>query len=333
MTPLEHLPIELLRTFTCIVKLDGDAAAAAAQLRISQPSISKRLTALRRETTGTDRPPWLILKGRRWLLSPEGERVYRVVADLVRQYEQMMEYIAGSRPQKSVVTLACGQSAALGFVRTAVQQFLHHGPTCQVRLSMPRGQARIEGVAGGQFDLAIVTDGPATIATIARREMFIQDLYADSLLLAGHPPASAAWAKTWHALPTGRPVTAAHVIDFPFLLPEPDATRRKQFDEWCLQATGRTVNVVLETGGWHAILDYVNEGLGVGLVSASAVTAYREQRPNSKLSVRSLDPKTFPADSVRLIARKLHGRDEPDLTAPAARLQQYLCSAARDGSR
>jgi hypothetical protein len=30
--------------------------------------------------------------------------------------------------------------------------------------------------------------------------------------------------------------------------------------------------------------------------------------------MRSLDPVQFPPDAVRLITRKAHGRDEPDLT-------------------
>ena len=37
-------------------------------------------------------------------------------------------------------------------------------------------KARIEGVAGGQYDMALVTDSPAVIHRIARMELHIETL-------------------------------------------------------------------------------------------------------------------------------------------------------------
>ncbi|CAN5494373.1 hypothetical protein BH11PLA2_BH11PLA2_22650 [soil metagenome] len=69
--------------------------------------------------------------------------------------------------------------------------------------------------------------------------MFIEALFEDHLLLAGNPPQKSAWAKQWIELPTDRPVTADTIVDLPFILPKADANRRKQFDEWCFQSTGK----------------------------------------------------------------------------------------------
>ena len=326
MKKIEHLPLDLLHTFAWIAKLDGDAAAAAEQLGISQPSISKRLTALRRVTSDPDREPWLILKGRRWRLTSEGQRVRGIVADLVKRYEQMEAFVAGNLQGKPVVSLACGQQAAGGFVRIAIEQYLKAQPECQVRLSTPRGKARIEGVAGGQFDLAIVTDSPATIQKHARREMYVEDLFEDRFVLAANPHKKSSWHSVWHSLPE-RPVRAKELLELPFILPEADASRRRQFDEWFFKATGKPMNITIETGGWQTILNFAEAGLGVGLVTASSVETFRIQR-NCKLTTRPLDPIEFPPDAVRLIARKLHGQDVPDITAIASELRTAIIDSS-----
>lgn len=332
MPSLGHLPFDLLKTFSLIAELDGDAGAAAERLGISQPSISKRLTALRRVTNDPERQPWLLLKGKRWRLTEEGQRVVGIVADVVGRYEQMEQFVAMGRQATPTVALACGQHAIGGFVRVAVEQFRARHPAGRVRISSPRGKARIEGVASGQFDLAIVTDSPAAILKIAKRELYIEELFRDRFVLVANPLASSPWKATWEKLPVSRPVKAEELGGMPFILPESDASRRRQFDEWCVRAAKRTVDVALEVGGWQAILEYAESGAGVGLAPRSCVEA-QERRSRRPVSVRQLDPREFPADAVRLIARKTHGKDEPDLTQLGQSLYGLLRRGGKGGQR
>ena len=190
------------------------------------------------------------------------------------------------------------------------------------------GETRIEGVAGGQFDLAIVTDSPTTIGKIARREMYIENLFDDHFVLAANPTANSAWSARWEQLAPGQSVVASEMVEFPFILPESDATRRGQFDDWCQRATGKSFDVVIEAGGWPTILGFVESGLGVGLVPRSAVELF-QQRSRTKLSIRPLELAEFPAVAVRLIARKAHGREEPDLTDVGKTLVALLREQAR----
>jgi DNA-binding transcriptional LysR family regulator len=318
-----RLSLELLETFVALTEHEGDATRAAEQLGVNQPSVSKRLAAIRRLTSVRTGQSWLVRKGKRWRLTPEGQRVRVMVTDMVRRYEQMKRFIASGSEAKPVVALACGQQAATGFVRIAIERFLNANPGCRVRLSTPRGRTRIEGVAGGQFDLAIVTDGPAAILKIARREMFMDPLFDDHFLLVANPPARSAWGREWRILPQDNPVPASKLLELPFILPEPDAGRRQQFDDWCYRATGKAFNVILEAGGWQTILRFAESGLGVGLVPQSAIeicVGYGR----SKTSTRRLNPAEFPPDSVRLIARKAHGKDEPDLTDLGKQVAAFL---------
>jgi DNA-binding transcriptional LysR family regulator len=306
-----------------LADFDGDATATAQRLNISQPSISKRLAALRRLTTLHDGQPWLHLKSKRWRLTAEGERVRHVIVDLVRRYEQAEQFVAGGREDRPTVSIACGQQAASGFVRTAVEQYLREHPECRVRISTPRGKARIEGTAGGQFDMAIVTESPAMISRIARREMYVEELFADHFVLAAHPPAKSVWGRRWNTLPADRPVTARELLDMPMIVPEPDAARRQQMDEWSYRSTGQMLDVVIEAGGWQTILEYAQLGLGVGLVTRAAVAAF-QTRGGAKLTVRQLDPKEFPPVAVRLVARKAFGKEEADLGERARCLRACL---------
>jgi len=327
-----RLSLELLETFVALADHEGDATRAAEQLDINQPSVSERLAAIRRLTGERTGQSWLIRKGKRWRLTQEGQRVRVVVTDMVRRYQQLERFVASGAEGKAVVSIACGQQAAQGFVRAAVEQFLRENPDCRVRLSTPRGRARIEGLSGGQFDLAIVTDSPSTIRKVARREMYIERLFDDHFVLAANPPAKSDWGARWKGLPEGKAVDAAQLLGFPFILPESDASRREQFDNWCHRATEQSFNVVLEVGGWQTILEFVEAGLGVGLVPRSAVEVFQE-RSRRKLSMRLLDPGQFPPDAVRLVARKAHGKEKPDLSELGKKAAELLRQRAAIADR
>jgi LysR family transcriptional regulator, positive regulator for ilvC len=324
-----HIPLQLMETFVKIVDNGGDATAAAQELGISQPSISKRLSALRRIVEGVDERPWLILKGKRWVLTPGGERVRGVVTELVRKYEQVEQFIADTSTARPRLSVACGQTAASGFVRLAVERFLETNPHVQIRVSMIRGRSRIEGVAGGQFDLAIVTDSESMIRDIAGIELFVESISMDRLVLAANPAVHSAWAKGWESLPVRRPLTAKEIASLPLILPEPDAGRRQQFDQWFANSWDQPAMVAMEVGGWQNILGYVQSGIGVGLVSEQAVKGFSQDfsgrsAGKARLSVKMLDEQTFTPAEIRVIARKQQGRDTPDLGSIATQFYELV---------
>lgn len=326
----DHIPLELLQTFVRIADLDGNATLAAEQLAISQPTISKRLNALRRLTSDPDRQPWLLLKGKRWLVTEEGDRVRGVVSDLVQRYERMQQFVVCEERDRPRVSMACGQQSASGFAKRAIERLLKEHAGSRVRLSTPRGNVRIVGVAGGQFDLALVSDTPEMIQRVARMEMYIESLFEDRLVLVANPSAKSDWAPQWHDLATDRAVTARELVGLPFILPERDAARRRQFDEWVYRSTGRAFDVVLETGGWQTIMSFALSGVGVGLVSQNVAEHFLDGLDMIPAGhdfhsvVRELDTRSFPVSRIQLISRKKHKHSEPDVTPLGMSLIEML---------
>ncbi len=341
-----RLSYELLETFIRVVEANGDAAAAARQLNINQPSMSKRLSLL--QTAGKLLPQaWLVRQGKTWKLTAEGARVREAVHDMVRRYEQLQSFLTAGATELADVSLACGQEAVKDFVLTAVKQFRRQHPHWRLRVATPAGKERVNGVATGVYDLALVThepdEGPSDtrqvtdeLEQVARRPLYVEPLLEDRAVLAAAPrlgrdESKAAWHRRFVQLPADAQVSAGALAGLPLILPERGRGRREQFDRWARAADIGPLDVVLEVGGWEAILTYAAEGVGVGL--ATARSAARFVRRQGKLEVRVLDERAFPPDTVRLVARKAHRADEPALSTAAAAFLEVLREAARRQTR
>jgi len=312
------LSFELLRTFVLLVHNEGDASRTAAQLGINQPSVSKRLRGLQR-AGGPLARPWLRREGKLWTLTDEGRAVFPAVEELVRRYEQLTDFVG--QPEKSVVRLGCGQRSVLGFVRVAIDRFRRQCPKAGLRVSTMRGRARIEGVAAGFLDLALVSQDRADVQEIARRPLVVEPLATDPLVAVSS--AAASWKTRFRRLPEIG-ATAKSLADYPLILPEPNAGIRNSLERpFRNENVWGRVEVVLEIGGWAAMLAYVRMGLGVALVSRSAVSDRRG------LIVRPLDGNEFPDIETKLICRpSLAGDRALDLSPDAQRLRAALHDAA-----
>lgn len=326
MPRTSRLSIELLQTFLCLLDHGGDVSAAAAELGINQPSMSKRLAFLQHPGRGVARP-WVRRKGKTWGLTAEGQRVLPAVRDIVRRYERLSAFADDAGAGLPLFTFACGQQAVTGFVLRAVRRFHREQPGVAFRIAQRRGQARIEGVANGSLDLAAVTDREETITAVARCELHVDALPEEPLLLVARPEpgGDSAWYPAFARLPP-KGVPAEALRSFPLIVPEPDAGVRRALDA-AAEAAGvlNELSVVLEVGGWQAILAYVREGLGVGVVTQIAF-----EQDSHGLEGRWLNRKTFPPQRVRLICRKRSAApNDLDLSPPATRFRELLLEEGR----
>ena len=235
-------------------------------------------------------------RGKRFLLTEEGKTMLPVATELAEKWDLFADFAAAGRTPG--LTVACGQEAAGGVVLRAATGFRREFPTARFKVAVARGQRRIEGVAGGLYDVALVTHAPAAIREIARREVAVRELFHDEIVLACavKSPWSAAFGESL------RELTIDELKDWPLALPEADSPIRKQWEEKVRRLIDTPMTVAVEVGGWRVLLGYVLAKFGVGLlpkslaIEAGAKVKWRPLphtlRPGNQVRVVTLNPPT-----------------------------------------
>jgi DNA-binding transcriptional LysR family regulator len=199
-----------------------------------------------------------------------------------------------TRPREPGLTVACGQEAAGGVVLAAATAFRKVHPGTPLRIAVVRGRQRIEGVAAGYYDLALVTTAKRDIEPIARRDVTVRSLPDDELVLAC--AAKSAWEPEFKKVTE---VTAARLKDWPLVLPEADAAVRQAWEEKVGRQSVTLPAPAIEVGGWRVLMGYVLAGFGVGLLPTSVVMAANTGKPN--LIARPLAGNIRPANQLRVV--------------------------------
>jgi DNA-binding transcriptional LysR family regulator len=305
-----------------LVRVDGSVARTAELLDINEASVSKRIKPLHEGAPPTMPRPWLQKDGKRFRLTDEGRLMLPAAEDQLKRWEHFVAFIeAGRLAQLSV---GCGQEAVTGILFDAVRLLRRDHPDLALRISTPRGKARIEAVAAGLLDLALVSHDEAQIDRIARRPMFIERLTDDPLRLACGPKTR--FSSAFAELPE-KGVRATALAAFPLILPEADAGLRQQIDRKLFEAgVLHKLSIAMEIGGWQAQLAYLREGLGVGLLPASVLA-----RHGKGLLTKPLAAELAPAHRLRLICRAQPETHAAELSEPGQALRRALHEAANGG--
>jgi len=281
---------ELCRTFVALVRLDGSVTATARELGLNEASVSKRLRPLARGCPPAVPRPWLAKRGKRFVPTDEGRRMLPAATEAAAGWGRFAALAAADRA--AGVTVACGHEAAGGVVLAAAARFRRDHPAAAVRVAVARGRARVEGVASGRFDLALVTDTPAAVRETARRPVVVEPLAEDELVAAC--AARSAWAAAFDA---ARPVTAAEALGWPLVLPEADSAVRRRWDELLRRRVPAAAPVVaVEVGGWRVLAGYVAAAFGVGLLPCSVAVGL-----GSRVRIRPLAADIRPSNRVYVV--------------------------------
>ncbi len=197
-----------------LARLDGSVTATARELGLNEASISKRIRPLVRGAAPHLPRPWLLKRGKRFYLTDEGRTMLPAATDQAERWRQFVGFAAAGR--MAGLTVACGQEAAGGLVLQAAAAFRRLHPQAPFRIAVVRGKRRIEGVANGLYDVALVTHAPVAIREIARRDVLVEPLHDDALVLAC--AAKSTWASAFAE--SGRPVRFSELAGWPLVLPE-----------------------------------------------------------------------------------------------------------------
>lgn len=248
----------------------GSLTSAAAELGVSQPTLSQQLAALEAHL----RQKLLIRSTAGVLVTEAGRTFYRHARALAAQIEHVEAEVgsageAGSG-QVSLGLATCGAASTLALPLLRLMQERH--PAIRLRLNDNFAGTLSEFIMTGRIDLALAYTVPP-MAGVNTTELFIEELFvaapADMGLRGGRGrgvPVSAL-----------RGVPAVTVSSIHFL--------RTVVDRACLHA-GFEPRVVAEIDSVSALLDAVSGGLGVTVLPRAAL-----ERCPPGVSVHPLGPK------------------------------------------
>ena len=319
-----RISFELLETFVTLIDAEGDAAQAARELEINQPSMSKRLATLQ-HANETISKPWLQRFGKQWQLTETGKQFLPAARELVSRMQALREASNHDHRLAPDVSIGCGEDVIDALVMPALEDFLRELPKCTYRVSVMSGADRIQQVANGTLNMATVTHSDDDILEEAGRELCVENLKHDPLVLVLGRSAPKEVRDRFRLLPD--PITNLGLLDnLPLILPAPEGGTRTRIDDALRKADGlNNIKVVLELEGWQTILNYVRHGHGLGIVIRSAVSDKRELLPP-----KSFDEELLAPTITKLICR--YRASEPsalDLSPAAETLRTLLKSRAK----
>jgi len=238
----------------------GSFTAAAAELRIAQPALSRQIQQIEREIGVL-----LFDRSRRQISpTPAGlafvARADTLLSDVLALREEMQEFAGLLRGR---VVIGALQSLAELRLPGMLAAFHQRYPGITVALREGNSGPLIDSLLAGQLDLALVHRiGTMQQAPAAWQGIEIEPLYTEGLVLIMAPT---------HRLAHREQVPLADARDEPFVASVRGSALWQALVDACAGA-GFSPRIAFEGGELHIVRALVHEGLGLALVPRSVAT-------------------------------------------------------------
>jgi molybdate transport repressor ModE-like protein len=237
----------------------GSFAAAARALGMATPSVWRQVRALE-DDYGVR---FVAAKGRSVRLTEDGERLMRLAAPLVEGFDSLRKvFLDLQSGAERVLRLAASASVLNSPLRHVIAEYRLSQPS--VRLTLIDAPSRVAWgmVESDSADLAIV-GAPSGVELPLRLSV---------VPFASHP--FEVIFPEGHPLGKVRKMGLRDILRYPLILAGEDSSSRLQFDHVVSEA-GLTsmVNIVMTAGNVPSILNYVGLGMGVAILTRSAIEA------------------------------------------------------------
>ncbi|MGY8524443.1 LysR family transcriptional regulator [Paracidovorax citrulli] len=255
------------------VARSGNVGRAALQLQLTQPSVSKAIQRLERETGVTlfERGSMGVrLTAEGHLFGEVARRLEAQYAETVRTAEELRAHHAG------LLRLGITNPASDGIAILALGEMIRKRPGLRATLTIGKSDALNQAVEDGRLDLAIVPSYPAYRFTCAQLE--VSEDRMRLVARVGHPV---------HRLASPQ---AADLSAFGWIMPDRHSAARRMVSDIFEREGAPSPRVVVE-------VDYSSEAV-VGLLCATDLLALI---PNAMLRDWSgkLAPIAFPALQIQ----------------------------------
>lgn len=265
--------LDYLHTLISVVE-HGSLSAAARAKRISQPAVTKQIQRMESELGLT-----LLVRGprRQAELTPAGERVLAFARETLASYEEL-ERELGTLKAVGQGTLILAASTIPGeYVLPALlAAFREEYPRIRVEMSISDTAEVATKLLEDDADVGMVGSRPR------RPGLRLERLVGDEVILAVPPS---------HSLAEKASVRIDELRNQRLILREEGSGTRRSVER-ALAASGaglRQEDVTLILGSTQAVLQAVEQGLGIGFVSARAAEAALAEGRVARLSLEGID--------------------------------------------
>lgn len=245
--------LKQLRAF-CNAAQTHSVSEAAERLFLSQPTVSLQIQALERElkTLLFER------RGPKIKLTPEGEILYKLAQPLVQGIDGLQEaFIAQCGSLESgELNIAAGETTILYLLPELIKEFAARYPKIRLKLHNVTGRDGMTLLRADQVDFAV-----GSLLDVPEDIIYDQVTSYETVLIT--PPD--------HPLAGRDKVTLSEISPYGLILPPRHLSTWRMVDLVFTQHN-TSYKVNLEAGGWEVIKKYVEQGMGVSIVSDLCLT-------------------------------------------------------------
>ena len=261
------MDIAALKAFTAVAAA-GSFSAAAEQLFLTQPAISKRIAALESELDAKlfdriGRTITLTEAGR--ALLPRAQHILVELEDSVRAISNLTGEVHG--------TLRFATSHHIGLHRLppALKRFTQEYPQVRLDIRFMDSEEACTAVEHGELELGIVTLPPAPSANLTTEVVWQDPL---GIMVSSH-----------HPLAASSDVQLSELAQHPAILPAAN-TYTRQIAERAFEALGLKLDVALSTNYLETIKMLTSVGIGWSLLPITMLDARTRKLPVRELSLQ-----------------------------------------------
>ncbi len=261
------MDIAALKAFTAVADA-GSFSAAAEQLFLTQPAISKRIAALESELDAKlfdriGRTITLTEAGR--ALLPRAQHILVELEDSVRAISNLTGEVHG--------TLRFATSHHIGLHRLppALKRFTQEYPQVRLDIRFMDSEEACAAVEHGELELGIVTLPPAPSANLTTEVVWQDPL---GIMVSSH-----------HPLAASSDVQLSELARHPAILPAAN-TYTRQIAERAFGALGLKLDVALSTNYLETIKMLTSVGIGWSLLPITMLDARTRKLPVRELSLQ-----------------------------------------------
>lgn len=246
----QHNRLAQLRAFCHAVKA-GSISKAAEKLELAQPTVSLQIQALEQELGEI----LLERRGPRIAPTPAGLALYELATPLVQGMDTLPQALADKfgRLDSGEINIASGESTLLHLLPPYVRQFAEAYPGIHIRLHNVTGRSGLAMLRSDEADFAV-----GSLLEVPEDMVYKAMFNFEPMLITAvdHP-----------LVKLSRPITLEDIAPYGLILPPQFLSTWRRVSE-VFRSHELEYNVRLQVGGWEVIKRYVEEGLGISIVTS-----------------------------------------------------------------